>query len=135
MERPPKNLLTHLLLAIGWLTDVKTPPGKVFGRIERAGTGMFDRLGHSPRFLKLAGGGLGLGFLLRRSMNDGLESWLHLLRAPTVRDVQAMRTQIRQLGDRLEVTQTQLELALAALERVESELTARTPRAPQKATP
>lgn len=122
MERPPKNLLTHLLLAIGWLTDARTPPGKLFARLERAGTGLFDRLGQSPRFLKLAGGGLELGFLLRRSMNDGIEAGLHLLRAPTVRDVQAMRTQIRQLGDRLEVTQTQLELALAALERVEAEL-------------
>lgn len=125
MERPPRNLLTHLLLAIGWLTDADTPPGRVFARLERAGTGLFDRLGQSPRFLKLAGGGLELGFLLRRSMNDGIESWLHLLRAPTVRDVQAMRTQIRQLGDRLEVTQTQLELALAALERVEAELSDR----------
>lgn len=126
-ERPPKNLLTHLLLAIGWLTDQRSPPGRVFGRLERVGTRAFDRLGTSPRFLKLAGGGLELGFLLRRSINEGAEAWLHMLRAPTVRDVQSMRTQIRQLGDRLEVTQTQLELALAALERVEAELT-RKPR-------
>lgn len=121
-DRPPKNLLTHLLLAIGWLTDHGSPPGKLFGRLERAGTRVFDRLGTSPRFLKLAGGGLELGFLLRRSMHEGAEAWLHMLRAPTVRDVQSMRTQIRQLGDRLEVTQTQLELALAALARLEAEL-------------
>lgn len=126
-ERPPKNLLTHLLLAIGWLTDARSRPGRVFARLERAGTGLFDRLGTSPRFLKLAGGGLELGFLLRRSMNQSAEAWLHLLRAPTVRDVQTMRTQLRRLGDRLEVTQTQLELALAALARVEAEL-ARTAR-------
>mgnify|MGYP001237797374 CR=1 FL=1 len=124
-ERPPKNLLTHLLLAIGYLTDAKSPPGRVFTRLERGTTGLFERLGRSHRFLKLAGGGLELGFMLRRSMNEGAEAWLHLLRAPTVRDVQAMRTQIRQLGDRLEVTQTQLELTLAALERVEAELAAR----------
>lgn len=123
--RPPKNLLTHLLLAIGYLTDARSPPGRVFTRLEGAGTGLFDRLGHSPRFLKLAGGGLELGFMLRRSMHASAEAWLHLLRAPTLRDVQAMRTQLRQLGDRLEVTQTQLELTLAALARVEAELHAR----------
>jgi hypothetical protein len=124
-ERPPRNLLTHLLLTLGWLTDPRSRPGALFNRFERAATGVFDRLGSSDRFLKLAGGGLGVGFMLRRSMTAGIEAGLHLLRAPTLADVQAMRTQLRQLGDRLEVTQTQLELALAALERLEGQLRAR----------
>lgn len=119
--RPPKNLLTHLLSGVGYLTDPRSPPGKLFHRLETASTGVFDRLGRSPAFLRLAGKGLGLGFLLRRSVTAGAEAWLHAWQAPTLRDVQLMRNQLRQLGDRLEVTQTQLELALAALERLESE--------------
>ena len=121
-ERPPKNLLTHVLTAIGWLTDAKTRPGAVFTRVENRGNKFFEDLARNPRFLKVAGTGLDLGFTLRRSVTASTEAWRHLLRAPTVGDVQAMRTQLRQLGDRLEVTQTQLELALAALERVEAEL-------------
>jgi hypothetical protein len=124
-QRPPKNLLTHVLTAIGWLTDAKTRPGAVFTRVENRGSKFFERLARNETFLKVAGTGLDLGFMLRRSMTASTEAWLHLLRAPTVGDVQAMRTQIRQLGDRLEVTQTQLELALAALERVEAELRTR----------
>ena len=120
--RPPKNLLTHLLTYIGHLTDAKSRPGAVFTRVERVGSGLFDRLGRNHGFLKFAGKGLELGFQARRSMHASAEAWLHLMRLPTVRDVQAMRTQVRQLGDRLEVTQTQLELALAALARVEAEL-------------
>ncbi len=122
-ERPPKNLLTHLLTLVGYLTDAKTRPGAVFTRVERTGTGLFERLARNHSFLRFAGAGLEMGFVMRRSMTASAEAWLHMLRAPTLTDVQAMRTQIRQLGDRLEVTQTQLEQALEALGRVESELT------------
>lgn len=119
--RPPKNLLTHLLTGVGYLTDPKSPPGKLFHRLESASTGVFDRLGRNHTFLRLAGKGLGLGFMLRRSMTASAEAWLHAWQAPTLGDVQMMRNQLRQLSDRLEVTQTQLELALAALERLEAE--------------
>mgnify|MGYP000583083972 CR=1 FL=1 len=125
-ERPPKNLLTHLLTTIGWLTDAKTRPGALFNRVETGTSKFFERLARNHGFLKVAGTGLDLGFMVRRTMTASAEAWLHLLRAPTVGDVQAMRTQIRQLGDRLEVTQTQLELALEALERVEADLRTRT---------
>ena len=124
-DRPPKNLLTHLLTLLGYLTDPKSRPGALFTRAERGASGFFDRLARSHRFLKFAGAGLEVGFMMRRSMHEAAEAWLHLMRAPTVADVHAMRTQIRQLGDRLEVTQTQLELALAALERVEAAAVAR----------
>jgi len=124
-DRPPKNLLTHLLLALGWLTDAKSRPGAVFTRVEAGGSKFFERLARNHGFLKFAGKGLELGFMMRRSMTASAEAWLHLLRAPTVGDVQAMRTQLRQLGDRLEVTQTQLELALEALARIEAEARAR----------
>lgn len=120
--RPPKNLLTHLLTLIGWATDGKSPPGKLFARLEQSATGAMGRLGTSDRYLKIAGKGLKLGFMVRRSMTAATEAWQHTWRAPTLGDIQAMRTQIRRLGDRLEVTQTQLELALEALARVESEL-------------
>ncbi len=118
--RPPKNLLTHLLRLLGYLTDASTKPGAVFQKFERTSTGLFERLGTNRRFLALAGKGLELGFVARQSLTASAEAWLHLFEAPTRREVQAMRTQLRQLGDRLEVTQTQLELALAALERLEA---------------
>lgn len=124
-ERPPKNLLTHLLTLIGWLTDPKSRPGKVFTTGERAATGLFDRLGRNNTYLWLAGKGLKTGFTVRRGLTDATEAWLHTLRAPTLGDVQAMRTQIRRLGDTLEVTQSQLELALQAIERLEAKLPAR----------
>ncbi len=120
--RPPKNLLTHLLTGVGYLTDPKSPPGKVFTRLEASTSRVFDRLARSHTFLRLAGKGLNLGFMVRRSMTASAEAWLHAWQAPTLGDVQEMRTQLRQLGDRLEVTQTQLELALDALARVEADL-------------
>jgi hypothetical protein len=122
-ERPPKNLLTHLLTAVGYLTDPKSKPGGLFNKGERLGTGLFDRLGRNDTYLWLAGKGLKAGFVLRRGLTDAAEAWRHSLRAPTLGDVQAMRTQIRRLGDTLEVTQNQLELALAAIQRLERELT------------
>ncbi|MBA3544948.1 MAG: hypothetical protein H0T76_00545 [Nannocystis sp.] len=128
--RPPKNLLTHLVTGIGYLTDPKSPPGKLFNRFETATSKVFDRLARSHTFLRIAGKGLNLGFMVRRSVTAGAEAWLHAWQAPTLGDVQAMRTQLRQLGDRLEVTQTQLELALDALARVEADLRA-TPRLPE----
>ena len=126
-HRPPKNLLTHLLLGIGYLTDPKSKPGKLFNRLETTSSGLFDRLGRSDAFLRFAGKSLGLGFALRRSMTASAEAWLHTWQAPSLGDIQAMRTQLRQLGDRLEVTQTQLELALAALHRLESTATPTVP--------
>ena len=120
--RPPKNLLTHLLTGIGYLTDSKTPPGKLFTRLETSTSKVFDRLARSDTFLRIAGKGLNLGFMVRRSITASAEAWLHAWQAPTLGDVQAMRTQLRQLGDRLEVTQTQLELALDALTRLEADL-------------
>lgn len=128
--RPPKNLLTHLLTGIGYLTDPKSPPGKVFNRLETRASGLFDRLGRSDTFLRVAGKSLDLGFMLRRSMTASAEAWLHSWQAPSLGDIQAMRTQLRQLGDRLEVTQTQLELALAALARMESAQLAHSPPTP-----
>lgn len=120
--RPPKNLLTHLLTGVGYLTDPKSPPGQLFTRLEASTSKVFDRLARSHTFLRLAGKGLNLGFMVRRSMTASAEAWLHAWQAPTLGDVQEMRTQLRQLGDRLEVTQTQLELALDALARVEADL-------------
>lgn len=124
-DRPPKNLLTHLLTFIGHITDPKSKPGKIFNKGERLGTGLFDRLGRNHTYLWLAGKGLKAGFVVRRGVTDAAEAWLHTLRAPTLGDVQAMRTQIRRLGDTLEVTQSQLEVALAAIQRLERELTGR----------
>lgn len=128
-ERPPKNLLTHLVTLIGWLTDPKSRPGKLFNVGERKATALFERLGHSDTYLWLAGKGLSAGFGLRRGLTDATEAWLHAWRAPTLGDVQAMRTQIRRLGDTLEVTQSQLELALQAIERLEAQLARQTPPA------
>lgn len=119
-EDPPKNLTAKLLGLVGHLTDGKSGPGKLWARFEGASTAAMDRLARSPRFLGFAGKGLQRMFFLRREAREIAEEWLHMWRVPALSDIQAMRTQLRRLEDRLEVTTTQLELALAALERLQS---------------
>ena len=120
-DTPPMNLTARLLGLVGYLTDAKTKPGKLWMRFEGASTAMMDRLARHPRFLGLAGRGLQRMFHVRREAVEIAEEWLHMWRIPALSDIQAMRTQLRRLEDKLEITTTQLELALAALDRLHAE--------------
>ena len=115
----PPNLLTRLLRLIGRLTDPKTATGRAFAAGERASTLLMGKLATSDRYLRLAGRGLEAGFVLRRNMIDAAEEMLHAMRVPALSEINDLRHQVRALGDSLEVTQAQLEVALELLERME----------------
>lgn len=117
--KAPPNLLTRLVRVIGYLTDPKTPPGKLFHSWERSSTWLMGKLATSPSYLRLAGKGLEASFVLRRNMIDAAEEMLHVVRVPALSEINDLRHQVRVLGDRLEVTQSQLEVALELLERME----------------
>lgn len=118
-EHAPPNLLTRLVRLVGYLTDPKSAPGKIFGAWERTVTGLAERLATSERYLRFAGRGLEASFRLRKNMIDAAEEALHLARLPSVSEVNELRHQVRVMSDRLEVTQSQLELALEILGRME----------------
>ena len=120
----PPNLLTRLLKLVGYLTDPKTVPGKVFTRWEQAVTGLMSKLATNDRYLRFAGRGLEASFRARKNMIDVAEEMLHFARLPSVTEVNELRNQVRVLGDRLEVTTGQLELALGLLERIEERVVA-----------
>lgn len=116
------NLTARILRLVGYLTDPKSGPGKWWMRFEGASTGTMERLARSPRFLRFAGRGLQRMFRVHRDVVDLTEEVLHFWRVPTLGDVNEVRTQLRRAEERLEITTTQLELALAALEKLQLEL-------------
>ena len=118
-----KNLTARILELVGWLTDPKSAPGKWWMRLENASTGVMGRLATNPRYLKFAGRGLRAMFHLHRDMVGLTEGLLHFWRVPTLGDLHEVRAQLRRAEDRLEITTTQLELALELLERLQAELT------------
>ena len=124
-ETAPKNLTARLLGLVGYLTDPKSGPGKLWMRFEGASTGVMDRLARSPRFLRFAGRGLQKMFHLQRDMVDLTEEVLHFWRVPTLGDLHEVRAQLRRAEDRLEITTTQLELALELLAKLQAELALR----------
>ncbi|MBK8261052.1 MAG: hypothetical protein IPK80_06900 [Nannocystis sp.] len=117
--KAPPNLLTRLVRLVGHLTDPKTAPGRLFTAFERRSTALFGKLATNERYLRFAGRGLEASFNLRRGGIEATEELLHLMRLPAVSEVNELRYQVRSLHDRLEVTNSQLELALALLERME----------------
>lgn len=124
-ETPPKNLTARILGLVGYLTDPKSGPGKWWMRFEGASTGVMTKLATSPRYLRFAGKGLRRMFVAHRAMIDLTEEVLHFWRLPSVGDIQEVRTTLRRLEDELEITTTQLELALAALDKLQAELARR----------
>lgn len=118
----PKNLTARILRLVGYLTDPKSGPGKWWIRFESASTAAMDRLARSPRYLRFAGRGLQRMFHLQRDMVDLTEEILHFWRMPSLGDLQEVRGQLRRLEDNLEITTTQLELALQALDTLQAEL-------------
>lgn len=124
-ETPPKNLTARILGLVGYLTDPKSGPGKWWMRFEGASTGAMERLARSPKYLRFAGKGLQRMFHLHRDVIDLTEEVLHFWRIPSLGDLQEMRRALRRLEDDLEITTTQLELALAALDKLQAELARR----------
>ncbi len=129
----PPNLLTRLLRLVGYVTDPQTLPGKAFTRWEQAVTGIMGKLATNDRYLRFAGRGLEASFRARKNAIDVAEEMLHFARLPSVSEVNELRNQVRVLGDRLEVTTGQLELALGLLERIDARIEAEGQAAP--ATP
>ena len=124
-KTPPKNLTARILGIVGYLTDPKSGPGKWWMRFEGASTGAMERLARSPKYLRFAGKGLQKMFHLHRDMVDLSEEVLHFWRIPSLGDLQEVRRTLRRLEDDLEITTTQLELALAALDKLQAELARR----------
>lgn len=124
-EETPRNLTARILGLVGYLTDPKSSPGKLWARFEGASTGVMERLARSPRYLRFAGRGLQRMFRFHRDLIDLTEEVLHMWRMPTLGDLNEVRAQLRRAEERLEITTTQLELALGALERLQAELTRR----------
>lgn len=124
-ETPPKNLTARILGLVGYLTDPKSGPGKWWMRFEGASTGAMEKLARSPKYLRFAGKGLQRMFHLHRDVIDLTEEVLHFGRIPSLGDLQEMRRALRRLEDDLEITTTQLELALAALDKLQAELARR----------
>ena len=124
-ETPPKNLTARILGLVGYLTDPKSGPGKWWMRFEGASTGAMEKLARSPKYLRFAGKGLQRMFHLHRDVVDLTEEVLHFWRIPTLGDLQETRRALRRLEDDLEITTTQLELALAALDKLQAELARR----------
>ena len=121
----PKNLTARILRLVGYLTDPKSGPGKWWMRFEGASTGAMEKLARSPKYLRFAGKGLQRMFHLHRDVIDLTEEVLHFWRIPSLGDLQEMRRALRRLEDDLEITTTQLELALAALDKLQAELARR----------
>lgn len=124
-ETPSKNLTARILGLVGYLTDPKSGPGKWWMRFEGASTGAMEKLARSPKYLRFAGKGLQRMFHLHRDVIDLTEEVLHFWRIPSLGDLQEMRRALRRLEDDLEITTTQLELALAALDKLQAELARR----------
>jgi hypothetical protein len=122
-ETAPRNLTARILRLVGYLTDPKSGPGKLWMRFEGASTGVMARLATSPRYLRLAGRGLTKMFHFHRDLVDLTEEVLHFWRVPTLGDFNEVRAQLRRAEDRLEITTTQLELALELLEKLQAEMT------------
>lgn len=121
-ETAPKNLTARILGLVGYLTDPRSRPGKLWMRFEGASTGVMERLARSPRYLRFAGRGLQKMFHLQRDMVDLTEEVLHFWRVPTLGDLHEVRAQLRRAEDRLEITTMQLELALELLAKLQAEL-------------
>jgi hypothetical protein len=120
-SRPSPNLLARTLKLVGHLTSPETRSGRVFTRAERSLTRVAARLAESPLWLRVSGGLMRRGFSLRIRRASMMEKTLHTLRVPTSSEVDAMRAQLRRMGDQVEALGSQLELVVELLERREQQ--------------
>lgn len=118
-SRPSPGLLARALKTLGRLTSPETRSGKVFTRAEKGLTHVASRLAESPTFLRLSGGLMRRGFTLQIRRTSLMESTLHTLRVPTSSEVDALRDQLRRMGNQVEALGSQLEHVVELLERQE----------------
>jgi hypothetical protein len=116
-SRPSPGLLARALKTLGRLTSPETRSGKVFTQAERGLTRVASRLAESPTFLRLSGGLMRRGFTLQIRRTSLMESTLHTLRVPTSSEVDALRDQLRRMGNQVEALGSQLEHVVELLER------------------
>lgn len=115
--RPPLGLLARALKTVGRLTSPQTPSGRVFTKAEQGLTRVAARLAESPTFVRVSGGLMRRRFTLQVRRASLLEKTLHSLRVPTASEVEALRDQLRRMGDQVEALGSQLEHVVELLER------------------
>ena len=118
-SRPSRGLLARALKKVGELTHPETRSGKVFSKAERGLTKVAARLAESPTFLRVSGGMMRRGFTQQIRSSSMMETALHTLRVPTSSEVDALRNQLRRMGDQVEALGSQLEHVVELLERQE----------------
>jgi hypothetical protein len=118
-SRPSRGLLARALKKVGELTSPETRSGQVFAKAERGLTKVAARLAESPTFLRVSGGLMRRGFSQQIRRTSVVEKTLHTLRVPTSSEVDALRNQLRRMGDQVEALGSQLEHVVELLERQE----------------
>ncbi|WNG39227.1 hypothetical protein F0U61_40320 [Archangium violaceum] len=120
-SRPSPGLLARALKKVGQLTSPETRSGQVFAKAERGLTQVAARLAESPTFLRVSGGLMRRGFTEQIRRTSMMEKTLHSLRVPTASEVEALRDQLRRMGDQVEALGSQLEHVVELLERQEQQ--------------
>ncbi|QRK08735.1 hypothetical protein JQX13_00665 [Archangium violaceum] len=120
-SRPSPGLLARALKKVGQLTSPETRSGQVFAKAERGLTQVAARLAESPTFLRVSGGLMRRGFTQQIRRTSMMEKTLHSLRVPTASEVDALRDQLRRMGDQVEALGSQLEHVVELLERQEQQ--------------
>lgn len=115
--RPAPGLLARALKTVGRLTSPQTRSGRVFTKAEQGLTRVAARLAESPTFVRVSGGLMRRRFTLQVRRASLLEKTLHSLRVPTASEVEALRDQLRRMGDQVEALGSQLEHVVELLER------------------
>jgi len=117
-ERRQSDILRKALKGIGYLTDPKTRPGKVFTYCEEKATNLFGKLAGSDRYLDFAGKMMSRSFGAQSKVIEHREEMLRTMRLPTTSEMDDVRERLRRLGDEVEALSSQLELVLEALEEM-----------------
>jgi hypothetical protein len=115
------NPIALAMKTIGYLTDPKTAPGKVFGIYEKNLTAAFELLAHNELYLIWAGRMMEQSFRARRDAIAAMEGTLRLFRIPTASDVGDLRREVRAVSDQIEALGAQLEVVVEALEQRKGE--------------
>ncbi len=134
-SRPAPGLLARALKTVGRLTSPETRSGKVFTKAERGLTQVAARLAESPTFLRVSGGLMRGGFTLQIRRTSLLEKTLHTLRVPSTSEVEALREQLRRMGNQVEALGSQLEHVVELLERQEQRSASTSTSAPVNKPP
>ena len=110
------NALAKCMKAIGYLTSPTTKPGKVFTACERGVTRVMEKLATNDTYLNFAGRMMERSFRTQTKVIRAREEALRAWRMPTTTDVDDLRAEIRRLNDQVEAMSAQLEVAIEAIE-------------------